>query len=695
MDEPHNRGSPRLQFTKEELEDSTLSKPIAKAEKAADKYEKAKGKLKKHYQLKLSREEMEASNVSSKASEELQTEESGNASSSADTANPFEPDREIRTDPNAPGVRNTREKPQSRQQSAQKTGNSRQNAERRSSDPFHGSAQPSERAQRAGSASGHTSKAESSIPTSETGVKKKVYRLKFEEAQAGKPSRLSHPVQKTIKTAEDQLYRQIVQANEDDNIAVDAVLQADSAGQTVLQAGEHAFHARSVRQYKKAWKAEKQLDKANIQFLEARQRQANPQFASNPLSRWQQKRAIRKEYAAIKAGRSKTAQTAAKGTEKAVETVRSTAARAVRTVRRHPAIVPILALGAVIMIVISSLQSFTPLAQSIIESVAVGSYLASEEDVRAAEEAYLKLEQELQDEMDNYLKYHPEYDEYEIDQADKIWHDPYVLIAIISACFDGQEWTIETAMPVIERYFHLQYIKTEKVTSETRHRMETKTGTRTVTDPVTGKKRTETYTYEEEVAYTHRTVHVTLENRNLSHLPVETMSVSRLGLYALYMSSHGNMEGIFTGPYAEPLKDPMLYDIPQETLDADPEFARLMEEANKYVGYPYVWGGSIPETSFDCSGFVSYVFTNSGVYNTGRLGATGLFNLCREVPDDEARPGDIVFFEGTMGGVPGITHCGIYVGDNMMIHCGNPIGYANLNDSYWREHFHSFGRVPK
>ena len=203
MDEPRNRGSPRLQFTKEELEDSTLSKPIAKAEKAADKYEKAKGKIKKHYQLKLSREEMEASNVSSKASEELQTEESGNASSSADAANPFEPDREIRTDPNAPGVRNTREKPQDRQKPAQKSGDSRQNAESRSADPFHGSAQPSERAQRAGSASGHASKAESSIPTSEAGVKKKVYRLKFEEAQAGKPSRLSHPVQKTIKTAED------------------------------------------------------------------------------------------------------------------------------------------------------------------------------------------------------------------------------------------------------------------------------------------------------------------------------------------------------------------------------------------------------------------------------------------------------------------------------------------------------------
>ena len=665
MDAPRNRGSPRLQFTKEELEDSTLSKPIAKAEKAAGKYEKAKGKLKKRYQLKLSREEMEVS----KASKVLRAEESNHASLSSDDANPFEPDQEIRTDPNSPGVRNTREKPQSRREST--------------------SAQPT------ASASHHAAKAESSIPSSESVKKKKVYRLKFGEAQAKKPSRLSHPVQKTIKTAEDQLHRQIAAANEDDNVATDAILKADDVKESALQMGEHAYHARSAHLYRSAIRAEKKMDRANLQVLEARQRQANPQFTSNPLSRWQQKRAIRKEYAAIKAGRCNPAKTAAKGAERAVETVRGKAARAIHTLRRRPVLVPVLILGAVLLILVGSLQSFIPMAQSILESVAVGSYPASEEDVRAAEEAYLKLEQELQDEMDHYLKYHPEYDDYEIVQADKIWHDPYVLIAIISACFDGQEWNIETAMPVIERYFHRQYVKTETVTSETRHRMETKTGTRTVTDPVTGKKRTETYTYEEEVAYTHKTAHVTLENKNLSHLPVETMSVHRLGLYALYMSSHGNMEGIFTGPYAEPLKDPMIYDIPQETLDADPEFAKLMEEANKYVGYPYVWGGSIPETSFDCSGFVSYVFTNSGVYNIGRLGATGLFNLCREVPDDEAKPGDIVFFEGTMGGVPGITHCGIYVGENMMIHCGNPIGYANLNDSYWREHFHSFGRVPK
>jgi hypothetical protein len=255
-------------------------------------------------------------------------------------------------------------------------------------------------------------------------------------------------------------------------------------------------------------------------------------------------------------------------------------------------------------------------------------------------------------------------------EADEIWHDPYVLIAIISAYYDGEEWNIDSAMPVINKYFNLQYEVTETV-------------------------RTRTWTDDSGVLQSKTTCTVKLINKDLSHLPVVSMSHHTLGMYALYMGTHGNMEGIFRGGHASTLKEPMLYDIPQETLDANPTFARLMEEANKYVGYPYVWGGSDPETSFDCSGFVSYVFTNSGVYNTGRLGAKGLRSLCRNVSVDQAQPGDIVFFEGTMGeDVAGITHCGIYVGNNMMIHCGSPIGYANLNDSYWKKHFHSYGRVP-
>jgi cell wall-associated NlpC family hydrolase len=183
---------------------------------------------------------------------------------------------------------------------------------------------------------------------------------------------------------------------------------------------------------------------------------------------------------------------------------------------------------------------------------------------------------------------------------------------------------------------------------------------------------------------------VTLTNKDLSHLPVVSMSHHTMGMYALYMGTHGNMEGIFHGPHATPLKDPLLYDIPQATLDADPAFAKLMEEANKYVGYPYVWGGSSPATSFDCSGYVSWVINHSG-WNVGRLGAQGLYNICTST--SSPKPGDLVFFKGTYN-TPGVSHCGIYVGDGRMLHCGDPIGYANLNTSYWQSHFYAYGRLP-
>ena len=645
MDEHRSRGSPRLQFSKEELENDDLARPIAKAEKAADKYEAAQKKLRKGYRVRLTRDTRETT-----------------ASSSADLPrnapdeHPAMPQEEeipdVRTDPTAPAVQNTRKKPK------------RAKAEAKVPDAgstpvpeqlFHGTAP------------------DAAVPAASAGAKKKVLRLKFEETQAKKPSQLTHPVQKAVKTAGDQLHRQVKESNEDDNVAVDAVLQADQKTETALQMGEHAYHAHKMRPYRRLEKAEKRLDKANIRVMEKQYQQEHPQFTSNPYSRWQQKRAIRREYAAAKRGANgRTVQSTAKSAEKATEKVSDAAAKTVESIRRHPTILLLLALGGMLLIVMSSLQSCTPLAQSVLESVVIGTYPATEDDVRAAERVYAEKERQLKDEMDHYERYHPGYDEYHV-EADEIWHNPYVLIAIISAYYDGQDWDIDSAMLVIEKYFKLQYIVTESITTQTRYRTEN----------------------GESVPYTYIICNVTLENKDLSHLPVVSMSHHTMGMYALYMATHGNMEGIFHGPHAVPLKDPMLYDIPQETLDADPTFAKLMEEANKYVGYPYVWGGASPETSFDCSGFVSYVFTASGVYNTGRLGAKGLRSLCRDVPVDQAKPGDIVFFDGTMGeGVAGITHCGIYVGNNMMIHCGSPLGYANLNDSYWRQHFHSFGRVP-
>lgn len=645
MDEHRSRGSPRLQFSKEELENDALTRPIAKAEKAADQYEAAQKKLQKGYRIRLTRESRET--VSSSSSDHAR-----NTPDEFHTMPQEEEIPDVRTDPKAPAVQNTRKKPKPAKAEAKvpDTGSTPVPEQL-----FHGAAP------------------DAAVPAASAGTKKKVLRLRLEETQAKKPSQLTHPVQKAVKTAGDQLHRQVKESNEDDNVAVNAVLQADQKTETALQMGEHAYHAHKMRPYRRLEKAEKRLDKANIRVMEKQYQQEHPQFTSNPYSRWQQKRAIRREYAAAKRGANgRTVQSTAKSAEKATEKVSDAAGKTVEVIRRHPTILLLLALGGMLLIVMSSLQSCTPLAQSVLESVVIGTYPAEEEDVRAAERVYAEKERQLKDEMDHYERYHPGYDEYHV-EADEIWHNPYVLIAIISAYYDGQDWDIDSAMPVIEKYFKLQYIVTESITTQIRYRTEN----------------------GESVPYTYTICNVTLENKDLSHLPVVSMSHHTMGMYALYMATHGNMEGIFHGPHAVPLKDPMLYDIPQETLDADPTFAKLMEEANKYVGYPYVWGGASPETSFDCSGFVSYVFTASGVYNTGRLGAKGLRSLCRDVPVDQAKPGDIVFFDGTMGeGVAGITHCGIYVGNNMMIHCGFPLGYANLNDSYWRQHFHSFGRVP-
>lgn len=477
----------------------------------------------------------------------------------------------------------------------------------------------------------------------------------MQAVRAGQPESSHSPLlHQGIHAAHAQLHHQAAEANEDENSAVQAALTADDMQEEAFRAAAHAG------------KAPKRYD-----------------------ARRQQKRAIRQEYAAAKSSRSPANRTAPapKAAANAVPKAENIKKRLRQTFARHPTAWAVLALAALLLAVMSSLQSCTPLAQSVLESIVIGTYPAEEADVKAAESAYADMERQLKEEMSNYARNHPEYDEVQVD-ADEIWHDPYVLIAIISACFDGQDWTLETAMPVLDKYFKLQYIVTESVTRETRYRTETEQRYNPETE------RLEIVTVRVPYAYT--VCHVRLENKNLSHLPVVSMSHHTMGMYALYMATHGNMEGIFHGnPYAAPLKDPTLYDIPDETLASSPTFAALMAEAEKYIGYPYVWGGASPETSFDCSGFVSYVFTNSGVYNTGRLGAKGLRSLCRNIPVAQAEPGDVVFFEGTMGdGVDGITHCGIYVGNGMMIHCGSPIGYANLNDVYWKSHFHSFGRMP-
>ena len=631
----------KLRFSEDELDNPELKKLADKAEKAADKYEKTKKRLPQKHRLKLT---IEGTVVE---------ENTNGIPESTERDMPL-------TDPSAPSVMNTRKKKTQIQSSGTPSMEKIPSQDR-------------------------TAKvnAPNAIPQT---PKNKTVRLRFEETTKKPASRMMHPVQKTIRSAGDQFHRQVCDSNADDNVGVNAALTADNTMKTSLQMGEHAYHSHKLRAYRNLDRAEKKWDKANVRYLQKKQETANPQFTSNPVSRWQQKHAIRKEYAKAKRGKSTAyqAESTVKDAEKATETAVDVIKKAGQKLKSSPREVLICGLIGMLLIIMSAIQSCTPLAQSVLESVVIGTYPAEEEDVRAAERAYVAKEKELQDEMKNYEKYHPGCDEYHVD-ADEIWHDPYVLIAIISAYYDGQDWDIDSAYPVIEKYFNLQYIVTEDIVTETRYH--------SATDYQYDEETGEYISVSVSVPYEYKICNVKMENKDLSHLPVVSMSRHGLGMYALYMATHGNMEGIFRGGHAVPLREPGKYDIPQEVLDSDPTFAKLIEEAEQYIGYPYVWGGDSPETSYDCSGFVSYVFTNSGVYNCGRLGAKGLYSACRKV--DEPKPGDIVFFEGTMGDdVAGITHCGIYVGNNMMLHCGSPIGYVSLNDSYYKKHFHSFGRFP-
>ena len=309
-------------------------------------------------------------------------------------------------------------------------------------------------------------------------------------------------------------------------------------------------------------------------------------------------------------------------------------------------------------------------------AVGATTYPSQDEEMLAAEAAYSGMEAELQAYLDNYESTH-DYDEYHFD-LDSIEHDPYVLISILSVLHEGA-WTADQVQGTLETLFDRQYILTEDVVVEVRYRTESRTDS-------------EGNSYTVEVPYNYYICYVTLENKNLSHLPLEIMSEEQMARYALYMSTLGNRPDLFLeSAYVEKYitNPPADYDVPEKYLD-DETFAAILEEAEKYLGYPYVWGGSSPATSFDCSGFVSWVINHSG-WNVGRLGAQGLYNIC--TPTSNPKPGDLVFFVGTYD-TAGVSHCGIYVGDGMMIHCGDPIQYANLNTSYWQSHFYAYGRLP-
>lgn len=483
-------------------------------------------------------------------------------------------------------------------------------------------------------------------------------------------SRLIH---EALPQAGEEVHRQIRRV-EDDNTGVQAAHETEQGAESGM-----GLVVRSTR------RARLNASRHTEQTAQAIRPQASP--SSNPLSRWRQKRAIRRTYMTGQAA-GETARSAAQAggaVARAKRGVKALVARSRKTYLLAGALVALLAF------VMNGLSSCAPLVQSAMQSLVIAAYPAGDEDLLAAERYYANLEKELQNELNHYASHHPDFDEYRI-EADDIWHDPHVLMALISAHANG-EWTVDDAYGYMDRLFEKQYILTEDIEEETRYRREWVTRYRRVEDAETGEVTWVPYQVEEDVPYTYRICNVTLDNFNLSHLPFYVLSREGVGRYAMYISVLGMREDLFRGnSYASTLREPGEYDIPADVME-DETFRRLIEEAEKYIGYPYVWGGDSPETSFDCSGFISYVFAASGVRDVGRLGATSLYGRCMPIAPQEARPGDLIFFEGTISGEEGITHVGLYVGGNHMLHCGSPIGYADLTDSYWQNHFYGYGRL--
>ena len=463
---------------------------------------------------------------------------------------------------------------------------------------------------------------------------------------------------------------------EHENVGTEGAHRSELAAESVYRFGRRKLR-KAIREHpaKAVERAESKHIKATADYYYRKTVEEHPEMQDGgAVSRYLQKQKIKRQYA-------KQAREAARQTAKAAEGTASVTGKLAEKVsayiKEHPGGLLLLLAAFLLLVVLQScMSSLVTVGNSVAGAIGASTYAAEDADLLGAEAAYCALEDELQRYLDTYTRTH-DYDEYHFD-LDTIEHDPYVLISMISALHEGA-WTLDEVRGTLQDLFDRQYILTEDVVVEVRYRTVTRTDS-------------EGNDYEVEVPYNYYICYVTLENFNLSHVPVYMMSEEQLSMYALYMSTLGNRPDLFPssgyiGKYIT--NRPPEHEVPESYLD-DETFAAILKEAEKYLGFPYVWGGSSPSTSFDCSGFVSYVYNQCG-WSFGRLGAQGLYNICSRT--SSPRPGDLVFFVGTYD-TAGISHVGIYVGDGWMLHCGDPISYANLNSSYWQSHLYAYGRLP-
>ena len=507
--------------------------------------------------------------------------------------------------------------------------------------------------------------------------------------KGGKPKKPGNLAADAISAKAHQSVRN---ADQDNNSGVEAAHFSEGSAEGAARAGSRFQYGRKLRQYKKLERLEKKADKDAVDSIFAERMRSDPQAGSNFFSRWRQKQAIKKEYAAAKAGAAAAENTAA-GTAKAAQGTASMTEKAFQFVQSHShIIIGIAAVGLLVLVIAGWVSSCSVLINGGGNVVLGTSYTAEDEDLKGVETDYTKLEDKLRKQIDRIETDHPGYDEYRYNLAE-IGHNPYELASLLTVEFEN--YTRSQVQARLQSIFEAQYELKLEEKVEIRTRKETRVGYRY--NPITGTGHT--YTYQVTVQYEYKILNVTLLNRGVDYVARNSgLTDDQLQRYEVTLECRGNRDDLFAGiAFATPdgagsSGEYQDYDIPGEAL-TDEKFRKMITEAEKYLGYPYVWGGSSPSTSFDCSGFVSWVINHCGNgWNVGRQTANGLMGKCDIIPKSEAKPGDLIFFQKTYN-TSGASHVGIYVGNGMMIHCGNPISYASTETNYWRQHYYCMGRI--
>lgn len=507
--------------------------------------------------------------------------------------------------------------------------------------------------------------------------------------KGGKPKKPGNLAKDALSAKAHQSVRN---ADQDNNSGVEAAHFTEGSAEGAARAGSRFQYGRKLRQYKKLERLEKKADKDAVDSIFAERMKSDPQAGSNFFSRWRQKQAIKKEYAAAKAGAAAAENTAA-GTAKAAQGTASMTEKAFQFVQSHShIIIGIAAVGLLVLVIAGSVSSCSVLINGGGNVVLGTSYTAEDEDLKGVETDYTKLEDKLRKQIDRIETDHPGYDEYRYNLAE-IGHNPYELASLLTVEFEN--YTRSQVQARLQSIFEAQYELKLEEKVEIRTRKETRVGYRY--NPITGTGHT--YTYQVTVQYEYKILNVTLLNRGVDYVARNSgLADDQLQRYEVTLECRGNRDDLFAGiAFATPdgagsSGEYQDYDIPGEAL-TDEKFRKMITEAEKYLGYPYVWGGSSPSTSFDCSGFVSWVINHCGNgWNVGRQTANGLMGKCDIIPKSEAKPGDLIFFQKTYN-TSGASHVGIYVGNGMMIHCGNPISYASTETNYWRQHYYCMGRI--